>query len=499
MPWETYLLPVRSNSKPILAVAAILIGVPLAITVILNVALRSEGLQRQLRAAVSPITEGAPLRIAAIYGLPLGGIRLTGLAVESHSGAPMATASSMTIVPGYRALLRGRLEVAELVVDHPVIRLKPGTPSSSRPEDPHPSGNGMSTTAPVPPGTSSPSATGSEVSTPTPSSSDRKHSLYEQDTEKSMGMTALRRLVIRGGDLVIAGADGRPALTLSGVTVDAKSGESSWTGTLEARTALLGSSFRIGNIRSKLTLPLTGGKLAASDLSASLGQGRLNGTAECELPPAEPSYRISLSLDGSSLNPLLRDAGYGSSKAEGRVSGTLDLSGVAGKSSTVSGKGSLRCLEAVIQPADFLRQIGQLLQIDELQMLRLQEGRALFHITSGTVLIDDLMLRSQNLILSAQGPLVSSGELDLQARLLFNEKLAGRLRGLLGSKLTAAPEQGFSQLPFRVSGTFSNPRTDLIQRLTGISIGGDLGGLIQGLFGKPAPKSQPLPSVPPSN
>jgi hypothetical protein len=482
---------VRSNSKPILAVAAILIGVPLAITVILNVALRSEGLQRQLLAAVSPITGGAPLRIGAIYGLPLGGIRLTNLAVESPAGPVTATANSMTIVPGYAALLRGRLEVAELVIDHPVIRLQPATPASSLPADNPSAENGIPTSAPRSQGTTSstaslPGSFGNPLQQP-------------RGMEKTASMTALRRLSIRGGDLVIVGLDGRPALTLSGVTLDARSEEASWTGTIEARTTLLGNSFRIGNIRSKLKLPLTGGKLAATDLSASLGQGRLSGTAECELPPAAPSYRLSLNLDGASLDPLLRDAGFGSSRAEGRISGTLDLSGIAGKASSVNGKGSLRCLETVIKPADFLRQIGQLLQIDELQMLRLQEGKALFHVASGSLVIDDLMLRSQNLILNAQGPVVSSGELDLQARLLFNEKLSGRLRGLLGSKLTAAPEQGYSQLPFRVSGTPASPKTDLIQRLTGINIGGDLGGLIQGLFGRPAPKSQPLPAAPPAN
>jgi hypothetical protein len=255
----------------------------------------------------------------------------------------------------------------------------------------------------------------------------------------------------------------------------------------------------LGNIRSKLTLPLSGGKLAVSDFSATMGQGRLHGVAECEIPPSAPAYRLSLTLDGASLDPLLKDSGYGPSKAEGRVSGTLELTGIVGKTASVNGKGSLRCLETVIQPADFLRQIGQLLQVDELQVLRLKEGGVQFHVTSGALLIDDLMLRSQNLILSAQGPLVPSGELDLQARLLFNEKLAGRLRGLLGSKLTPAPEAGYSQLPFRISGTPASPKTDLIQRLTGINIGGDLGGLIQGLFGRPAPKSQPQPPPAPSN
>jgi hypothetical protein len=147
----------------------------------------------------------------------------------------------------------------------------------------------------------------------------------------------------------------------------------------------------------------------------------------------------------------------------------------------------------------FLKQIGQLLNVDELKLLKLAEGKCLFRIDGGRVVIDELFLRSENLILSAKGPVQSTGELDLESRLLFNQNLAGRLHGLLGSQLTPAPEPGYSQVTFHVKGPASNPRTDLIERLTGIHLGGNLGGLgglLQGLFGKPAPQPQSQPQAP---
>jgi hypothetical protein len=130
---------------------------------------------------------------------------------------------------------------------------------------------------------------------------------------------------------------------------------------------------------------------------------------------------------------------------------------------------------------------------------RLAEGNALFHLDAGRIVIDELFLKSENLILAAKGPVNSSGEIDLQARLLFNEKLTARLRSLLGSQLTPAPETGYSQVAFKVSGTSLKPRTDLLERLTGIRVGGDLGGLLQGLFGRPASPSPATPAgTPPS-
>ena len=52
------------------------------------------------------------------------------------------------------------------------------------------------------------------------------------------------------------------------------------------------------------------------------------------------------------------------------------------------------------------------------------------------------------------------------------------------------------ELSFRVTGPALSPKTDLLERLTGIKIGGDLGGiggLLQGLFGAPKPAPQPTP------
>jgi hypothetical protein len=219
---------------------------------------------------------------------------------------------------------------------------------------------------------------------------------------------------------------------------------------------------------------------------ATLGGGTLGGHISLALNPLRTSYALSLNLDHASIPQLLTDASFAPSSAQGTVLGELTLSGIAGQGASMQGKGSLFCKEAVIQPVDFLKQIGQLLSIDELQLLRLAEGQCAFRIVEGHLIVDDLLLRSENLILTAKGPLQATGELDLDSRLLFNARLTARLRGLLGSQLSPAPEPGYSQVSFHVSGSPQSPKTDLLQRLTGLRIGGDLGGLIQGLFGRPA-------------
>jgi hypothetical protein len=301
----------------------------------------------------------------------------------------------------------------------------------------------------------------------------------------------LRRIRITGGECTLCDERNLPLLSIKGLGLglDLKSGadgQGAWLGDLRADELNLGHVV-IHQLRSDAMLPGDLKGLSLDQLTAVLGGGKLTGSAHIDLPPSSPAYKANLVLSGASLKQLLADASLGNSAAEGSVSGNMDLGGIAGIPSSSEGKGLLNCTGAVIQPVDFLRQIGQILQIDELQLLRLAEANCAFRIVSGNIVVEDLLLRSENLILTAKGPVLPSGDLDLQARLLFNEKLTGRLRGLLGQKLTVAPEPGYSQVPFHVTGTATNPKTDLVERLTGIRIGGDLGGILQGLFGRPSP------------
>ncbi len=260
-----------------------------------------------------------------------------------------------------------------------------------------------------------------------------------------------------------------------------------WKGLLTAKKITLGSSVILHDTSSLLILSANAATLTLNNLTSTLGGGTLAGSFSLDLPPDQPKFQTQLTLSGATLNEFSSDASLGSDAAEGAITGNLQLSGIMGSSKSLEGQGTLLCTNAVIHPAGFLKQIGEILQIQELQLLRLSEGKILYRVHQGDVQFDQLALHSENLILTAQGPLHSNGDFDLQARLLFNEKLSGRLHGFLGPQLTPAPEAGYHQVAFHIFGPVKNPKTDLLERLTGIHIDGDLGGLLQGLFGPPPP------------
>ena len=479
----------RPIAKPFLIFGTIIFGVFLLLLLSSNLILQLPGIKDQIRATLTSAL-GTPISFESISLSPSFGIHLGGIRTTASEQLPAASADSLTVHPSWSALLHGDLIAKCIALDHPSITLKlapstktaPSSSSSSLPSTPF-----MPTAVPS---QSSPSlpAQGEPAEKKPSSSADTAH--------------LLTALSIRHGQLSVLDGSSRPVLLLK----DLQAQEHQGILKIGAGSAIVSDSLILHDISAEADVE--GAFLSLKNITATMGDGRVTGIFRCGFPPESPDYNGTLQLTGASLRKLLADASLGSSNAEGQVDGDLTLAGKAGNGATMTGNGSLRCKEAFIEPVAFLKQIGQLLNVDELKLLKLAEGRCLFRVDQGHVVIDELFFRSENLILSAKGPLQPSGELNLESRLLFNEKLSGRLHGLLGSQLTPAPEPGYSQVTFHVSGPATNPRTDLIERLTGIHLGGNLGGLgglLQGLFGKPAPQApapqpqQQLPAPQPSH
>ena len=462
----------RAISKPFLTIALILLVLFASILLFLNLYLRSRGVQERLLGQLSSLV-GTPVSIKGVMLMPFGGIRLSGVSAGIQGKPPFLSADSIAIGLDYSQLIHGRIALGSIVVRHPAVCLSPTQTF------PQPQGSAFS-------------------SGPSPFDQSSSHHIAQKN-EKSSAKEApphIKHLSIIGGEFSFLNDLGRQVFFLSGIELKGVPDERSrsWTGHIAIKEMIIGNRLKIHDVHSPAKASENMTSLSLYPLTATLGGGKLSGNATFELNHSTPDYSATINLSNASLKELMADSSLEHADAEGTLSGTLDVSGTAGNGSTIGGKGSLLCTDATIQPAGFLKQIGQLLQIDELQLLRLAEGKCLFHLVSGHVVIDDLFLRSENLILTAQGPLMPTGELDLQSRLLFNEKLTRRLRGFLGPQLTPAPEAGYSQISFHISGTTLNPRTDLLERITGLKIGGNLGGFLQGIFGRPAPPPTASPA-----
>jgi hypothetical protein len=97
-------------------------------------------------------------------------------------------------------------------------------------------------------------------------------------------------------------------------------------------------------------------------------------------------------------------------------------------------------------------------------------------------MIDELLLASPNIRLSAKGTMDFHGKLDLGSRLAINDRIRDQLFGGMRESFRQSDEPGYAAVDFQVTGTLARPKTNLMGKLVGRDLK-DLGGIINGLLG----------------
>jgi len=148
--------------------------------------------------------------------------------------------------------------------------------------------------------------------------------------------------------------------------------------------------------------------------------------------------------------------------------------------------------------------LGQILQIEELQELHLEQADAKYRLSPGLVTIEELVLRSPNIRLTASGTVAFDGRLQLNSQLAINDRIRGQLFRAIRDNFHPIDERGYSAIEFQVGGTVERPSTNLVEQL----VGRDISSMINSFFGrkKDRPKKKkpvedvtttaPPPSVP---
>jgi hypothetical protein len=187
------------------------------------------------------------------------------------------------------------------------------------------------------------------------------------------------------------------------------------------------------------------------------------------------------------LRKLAEEAQLEPGKTEGILQGSVDLGGDPSESHSTTGAGHFELVSAKLKPVDFLIKLGELLKIDELQLLKLSDAKIDVTIRHKRVQVDDIILKSDNLILRGSGPIRFNGKMNLDARLLVNLKLQRQLRGVLGKNLADSEDPEYRQIPFSVTGRIDNPKTDLLDKLIGAKVGQDVGGMLVNILRSSVP------------
>jgi len=459
---------VRKFAKYFLVAAGFFLVIYFLAILGLNIYLQSEGLQKRIAAAAESAV-GSRVRIKGTHYTPWSGFSIDGVTLNGKSlpgQPPFLEASSVSFRFALFSLMRGKLRISEAVVTEPsLVSLGTGPEPVREPGEPEarpfPLSAARTATADHP-------SAGVEISIPESAPT----------PVATSSAVEVKRVRIVNGRASFFDSKGALGLTLTGVEVTGDVlPDRSIAGTFRVSETAVGAFLHPGEVKGTFTWK--NGRLAIPDLRADWAGGQLTGTLETG---PDRGFSATAAAEGILIRKLADDAGISGEGSRGSLFGKGDFHGIAGNPESFSGRVDVSLQQARFQPLDFIRQIGELMSIQELQMFELKTAEAGLIIRDKKVTVETLILESANLVMDAKGPIGFDGKMKLQARLHLNEKLRRDLAGLLANNLKESEREGCQQAGFSITGTVSRPKTDLLDKLTGFHIGEDVGGLIKNLF-----------------
>jgi uncharacterized protein involved in outer membrane biogenesis len=439
-------------AKRFLFVVAAIAAVIALVLLCINLYLQSGGVQQRIRAAAERAL-GSEVKIRSTSYTPWGGLNLRGLSIPD----PTAPQRNIVEADGLRVrfplmpLFQQRFVVTECILIEPTLIARQT-----------PDGNWVLPFGRRP----------KEVAPPAePAGPSVKGPSFKAE---------LQRVRLAEGTIVFIDSNSRPVLSLDKVDIVARVNDGRTAeGTFYIARMQVSNSLKPNKIGGPFTWD--GSVLDLPDIKGFLAGGNLTGSYRL-LASGEPSFALNAQLDGVLLKKLVEDANVEPGKTDGKLQGAVELSGDPRNSDSLTGKGNFELIQATLRPVEILVQVGQLLQIEELQLLRLHDARTNFTVGNERVSIDDLILKSENVIITATGPIRFNGKLNLDARLLVSNKLQRQLGGLLGNNFVESDIPDYRQMPFTVTGEVDNPKIDLLDRITGMKLGNEVPGLLKSLF-----------------
>lgn len=471
---------------------AVLAGFAVIALTALNLYVQSQGTQARIQQELSQRLK-TPVRLDAVSVTPWGGLSLVGIVIPGtgEGNVPdFLTARSFHLHVSLLSLFSGKLIITKIALLNPVViwpqdergkwRL-PGTTEkeSSHPErevEPPPAAIASAT---IEPANSSPSGTVVESSpTPIASVAERASAPAAAAPAKGDLVPDVRRINIDEGSFRFLDRAGK--IVAGFEDVNFKAGVHKPLALRgNARIARMSVRDRIYFEHVQSTLRYDPDLLELSKISGQAGGGEVTGSFSLNPESSQSPFKVSFKFRDVEADQIVSDAGGPHGMIQGKLEGQFDGTGATSDPAALNGSGEIQLHDGQVQQYSLLVALGQILQIEELQQLHLEQAEAKYHVTPGLVTIDELVLRSPNIKLSATGTITFEGKLKLDSQLAINDKIRGQLFKPIRENFHPIAEAGYSAVEFQVGGTVDRPKTNLVEAV----VGRDLKDIVSGFFG----------------
>jgi hypothetical protein len=482
---------VKKLRRIMLIALGVMIGLGAVLLIGVNLYVQSQGAQAKIQEELSRRL-GTPLEIRSMSVTPWGGLELSGITIaQSSSAGPkhFLEAKTFRLRVRFLSLLSRRLVIKEVSLINPNVvwpqdaEGKWRLPSSQEVQSPAVSAQQAATasqsqgenefveTKATPVVTAAPANPPSPFEVPVNSRPPRAEPRLAVAPE-------VQRVSVKDGNFSFLDHAGAPLASFSGVDFRTSIRNArSLHGDTKVAGISLRNRFFLEQLHSHLRYEPD--VLELSRISARAASGEINGYFAMQ-PEAEDSpFTTSVKFRDVLADQIVENAGGPKGMVKGKLQGSFQASGKTADPNALIGSGEIFLRDGRIQQYSLLVLLGQVLQIEELKELNLEQAEAKYHLSPGLVTIDELILRSPNIRLTASGTVGFDGKLKLDSQLAINDRIRGQLFKAIRQNFQPISEPGYSAIDFQVVGTVDRPSTNLMERL----VGRDLSSMINSFFG----------------
>jgi uncharacterized protein involved in outer membrane biogenesis len=266
---------------------------------------------------------------------------------------------------------------------------------------------------------------------------------------------------VSDGSFTICDAAGTSMVTLQGVNAAANTAGffngNDVTGTLKIAD-MVGSNLHVTNFYTPFTYHQN--LLDAKSFEGSAFNGSLAG--DFHLDGSSPSV-LNLNAKGFDVAQLTAATSSGSSA---KITGSLDFQSkwLSVESGDPNGEGDAQLTNGKLEGVKILAEVGRVLKINELQEPAITSAKTHFVVQNRQTRFIGLQLNSLLFQITGDGVVGFNGGLNANLVLILTRDAMGRLPQAAAASFVQG-QDGTGSVAFQVTGTTSNPQTDLPMRL----------------------------------
>lgn len=451
----------------------------------LNLYAQSRGTQARIQQELRQ-RFGANLKIGRISVTPWSGLKLSDITIAQGGigvGGNFLEARNFGLRIAFFSIFSGRLLIKEVSLVEPKVVWPQNADGKWRLPDLRAERGQKNAAAAIlePAIAPAPASEASQATTETPparAKATEPAKIVRTPKSEAAFISEIHKVSLSEGSFRFLGRDN--ALVANFESVDFRAVVSNFSalkGNARVGRVSLRDHFFLQQFRSPLRYDANG--LDLSQISAHVGGGDVTGRFTMQPETEESPFRIDLKFHGVQADQIITDAGGPSGVLQGKIEGSLQTEGKTADPDALAGRGEVSLKDGQLRQYNLLVALGELFQIEELTQLHLEQAEAKYHLSPGLVTIDELVLRSQNIRLSATGTVTFRGKLHLSSRLAINDKIREQLFKPIRTNFQPTEEPGYSAVDFEVTGTLERPKTNLLEKV----VGRDLKDLVNSFWG----------------